>query len=243
MAAPATLAPASRLPHLLVRGEAASVALPLRHGSAAALVAPSGGTWALVKRDDTELSSGSVTIASSIATATITPASSLDLGSGYELRWVLTIDGAPWHHRAPAYVVQWVPRCSCTVSDLYDRLPELAYRIPQAQAAAGTGWQPQIDAAYSELLQTLIDSGQRPWEIVGCEGYSAWLTARALQLAIEAIPRGIDTSWAEHAKAAAYKVRDAAGSMKILRDTSGPTAASRTGLGVVRFSPAYRASY
>jgi hypothetical protein len=30
--------------------------------------------------------------------------------------------------------------------------------------------------------------------------------------------------------------------MKIQRDT-GPTAASRTGLGVVRFSPAYRASY
>ena len=239
----ATLAPASRLPHLLVRGEAASVALPLRYGAAAALVAPSSGTWAFVERDGTELSSGSVTIAGAVATATITPAASLDYGSGYELRWSLVIDGAPWAHRAPAYVVRWIPRCSCTVTDLYDRLPELAYRIPQAQEAAGTGWQPQIDAAYAELLQTLIDAGQRPWEIVGCEGYSAWLTARAYQLAVETIPRGIDSSWAEHAKAAAYKVRDAQAQMRILRDTSGPTAASRAGLGVYRTSPAYRAPY
>ena len=243
MAAPASLAPASRLPHLLVRGVAASVAIPLRHGSTAALVAPSGGTWALVKRDGTELDAGSVTIASSIANATITPDADLDLGSGYELRWSLTIDGAAWAHRAEVVIVQWVPRCSCSVADLYARLPELEHRIPQAQAVAGTGWQPQIDAAYAELLQTLIDSGQRPWEIVGCEGYSAWLVARAYQLAVETIPRGIDSTWAEHAKAAAYKVRDAAGSMKIQRDTSGPTAASRVGLGVIRFSPPYRAPY
>ena len=67
--------------------------------------------------------------------------------------------------------------------------------------------------------------------------------ARAYQLAVETIPRGIDSSWAEHAKAAAYKVRDAQAQMRILRDTSGPTAASRAGLGVYRTSPAYRAPY
>lgn len=238
MAAASTLAVASRLPHLLARGVASTVSIPLRHGSTAALVAPSAGTWAFKQRDGTTLSSGSVAIAGSIASADITPAATLDYGEGYELHWSLTIDGAAWTHRADCYVVRFVPRCSCTVEDLYTRQPELRYRVPADQS---DGWQRQIDAAYYELLQRLIDDGQRPWEIIGCTGYAEWLTARALQLCVEALPNGGDMSWSERIKAAAYIVRGAESRFRIQRDSSLSTAERTPGFGAVfRTSPVRR---
>lgn len=238
MAAPAALAVATRVPLLLERGVASTVSLPLRHGPTAALVAPSAGTWTLVTRAGVTLTSGSVTVASSIASATINPPSTADYGEGYELHWSLTIDGAAWTHRADAYIVRWVPRCACTVEDLYTRQPELRYRVPADQS---DGWQRQIDAAYSELLQRLIDDGQRPWEIIGCAGYADWLITRSVQLAVEALPVGGDVAWGERTKAAAYAMRAAESRMKIQRDAAA-TAAERSSAwaSVIRTSPARR---
>ena len=238
MAAAASVAVASRVPVLLERGVAMVVALPLRHGPSAALVAPSAGTWALLTRAGVTLTSGSVTVASSIASATITAPTTADYGEGYELHWSLTIDGATWTHRADAYIVRWVPRNACTVEDLYTRQPELRYRVPADQS---DGWQRQIDAAYAELLQRLIDDGQRPWEIIGCGGYADWLITRSVQLAVEALPVGGDIAWSERTKAAAYALRAAEGRMRIQRDSTATAAERSPGwASVIRLSPARR---
>ena len=89
--------------------------------------------------------------------------------------------------------------------ELYARVPELQHRVPQSQGptdrgGSGEGWQPQIDEAYFELIQKMLDDGKKPWLVREVTGYRKWLLTRALQLCVGTISFGPDSTWSEQSK-------------------------------------------
>ena len=239
-----TLALALPAPYLLQREASNTLTAPLRYGAAGAVVAPSSGTITITRPDGTALASAaSVTISSSIATYTLTPSAAEVLGSGWTVVWELTVDGAAYTLRQSAYLCKYVPPNVIAATDLYVRMPELALRVPPAQSdragGSGVGWQPQIDAAYYELIQRLISDGQRPWQIREVTGYREWLLCRALQLAVGTIPSSGDDAWRQARTDAYHAFTRADGQLRLQYDTDSP-GFRRTAGPVVTLAPAGR---
>lgn len=235
-------APSRQAPLLMVRAAAQVLAAPVRHGSTGALQAPTSGTVTILRPDGTSLVSGAaVTVSSSIATYTVTPSASETLGEGWTVQWSLVMaDGdLPW--REEAFLCEWVPPNAISAVDLYRVLPELAHRIPEAQGPSGTGegWQPQIDKAYYELVQQLIDDGRKPWLIRSVTGYRQWLEARAVQLAVGAIPSSMGDQWEAAGRKAHFDMMAAKGAFRIQYTTDGP-GTRRGGSPVLRLAPVGR---
>jgi len=187
-------------------------------------------------------------VASSVATYTLTTLSTDALGSGWTVVWVLVYSagvGAPdYTYRWPLVLCEYVPPCTIDETALYVRIPELRHRLPQAQRAVadggdGSGWQPQIDAAYYELLQRLLDDGQTPWKIRGVVGYRELLLVRALRMCIGAISYGPDSSWAQLAKELAYEQTRVEARFRVERDEEGPEV-RRPGSPMIRLAPVGR---
>ena len=222
-----TYALALQAPPLLQREASNTLSAPVRYGASGAVVAPSSGTITITRPDGTALvSAASVTISSSIATYTLTPSAAETLGAGWTVVWALTIDGAAYTFRQSAYLCQYVPPNVISAADLYVRMPELANRVPPAQSDRGTGsgvgWQPQIDAAYYELIQRLIGDGQRPWEIREVTGYREWLLTRALQLAVGTIPSSADDQWRQARTDAYHAHQRAEAGLRLQYDDDAP---------------------
>lgn len=203
----ATYALARSAPYLLERGATQTITAPIRHGSDGGLVEPDSGTVTIIQPDGTAfVSDAAVTVTSSAASYTVSPSASQTLGAGWEVRWTLVFGGTTYPtYRQSAYLVEYVPPNVIAAGDLYTRIPELQHRVPQAQDAttrggSGEGWQPQIDEAYFELIRRLLSDGHEPWKIREVTGYRDWLLTRALQMCVQAISFGPDSTWAQHAK-------------------------------------------
>lgn len=241
-----TRAFAVEAPYLLARGMAQTIQAPMRDPGTGALVAPdaSGCTVTIVRPNGSTLVSGAAApVSSSIAGYTLTPAASETLGEGWEVRWSLVFDGVAFPTiRQSAYLCEYVPPNVVSPMDLYTRVPELRARIPQAQGERGdnTGWQPQIDEAYYQLLQKLVDDARKPWLIREVTGYREWLVVRALQLCVGAISAGPDTRWAKTSKDLYHEMRDAKAGLRIQYATDEATF-RRGGSPVIRLAPLRRA--
>jgi hypothetical protein len=242
-----TYAFARSVPYMVQRGLATTLTAPIRYGMTGALVAPASGTVTVVRPDSTSLvSAAAVTVASSTATYALSAVASTEtLGEGWEVRWVLTFGAEvyeTWRH--PMILCEYVPRNSVSEADMYVRIPELRHRIPQAQGSSGdsTGWQPQIDAAYYELLNRLRGSGKAIEHLRESSAYQEWLLVRACQLAVGGISYGPETSWAQHAKELAFEMARVEARMTISddRDDAG---VRRAGAGRINLCPVGRPSW
>lgn len=215
---PTEYAPARQAPLLLSRAVEQTISAPVRYGSTGALQAPASGTVTVRRPDQTALVSGAaVTVSSSAAQYTLTPSASETFGAGWTVEWSLTMTDGVFRWREEAFLCEWVPPNAISAADLYRVKPELRYRVPEAQGANGTneGWQPQIDAAYYELIQRLIDDGRRPWLIRSVSGYRLWLLSRAVQIAVGAIPSVSGDDWDSAKKAAHFDMVRAAADLSI----------------------------
>lgn len=238
-------APSRRAALLLVRAVAQTVSAPIRHGASGALQAPVSGTITILRPDGTALVSGAaVTVTSSTATYAVTPAASETLGEGWTVQWSLVMADGDFQWREEAFLCEWVPPNKISAINLYETCPELAHRIPERQGPSGTneGWQPQIDMAYDELIQQLIDDGRRPWLIRSVTGYHQWLQARAIQIAIGTIPTAMGDQWEGWRKQAHFEMLRVSGTFKIQYADESPTI-RRGGSPVIRLSPPERQLY
>ena len=170
----------------MVRGSANTLPAPLRHGISGALVAPTqaGSTITITKPDGTALATAAaVTVISSIATYPITPSASETLGEGWLVAWDLLVGTDRYQPREQAILVEYAPLNAINVRDLFRRVPELEHRVPQSQSTRGdsTGWQPQIDDTFYELINWYIANGQRAWTCTGIANQREWMIARACQ--------------------------------------------------------------
>lgn len=241
-----TYAPVRPIPYLLARVASQTVSLPIRNGSAGALVAPTqAGSTLTVTRPDTGdlVTAGAVTITSSVATYELPTMVGLPLGAGWKLTWSLVIGGVTYTYQYDAYACDYVPPSMISVMDLFTREPELRFRVPQAQAAAGRGgsgegWQVQVDEAYYDLIQALLDRGESIWLIRGLTGLRAWLRSRALMLCCRALSTATDDQWDRKAGVYFAEWKAADGSLALLHDTDPATL--RTSRGPYRLAPVGR---
>jgi hypothetical protein len=89
---PTRYAPSRRAALLIVRAVAQTLSAPVRHGASGALQAPVSGTVTILRPDLTALVSGAVvTVTSSTATYSVTPAASETLGEGWTVQWLSLI--------------------------------------------------------------------------------------------------------------------------------------------------------
>jgi hypothetical protein len=195
---------------------------PIRYGASGALVVPASGTISIRRPGgDLAVSAAACTVASSRLTYDWTPASTEVLGAGWSIEWTPTIGTTAYPTmRASAYLVEWAPVNVVSELDLYARIPELRYRVPQAQGPTaqggdGSGWQPQIDEAFYGLIQRMLDDGRDITKVREPTGYREWLICRAIQLAVGAVSYGPDSTWADKAKDAAFAMRTAEAGMRL----------------------------
>lgn len=240
-----TYSPARPIPYLLGRVASQTVSLPIRNGSAGALVLPSSGTLTVTGPGAGTVTAGTVTFPGSIATADLSSTVGLSLGAGWTLVWSLVIDGVPYSYRFDAYLCDYVPVSAISVLDLFSREPELKHRVPQSQAAttrggSGEGWQVQVDEAYYDLVQTLLDRGESPWLIRGLTGLRAWLRTRALMLCCRALSTATDDQWDRKAGVYFAEWKAADGTLAIQHDVDPATL--RTSRGPYRLAPVGRPS-
>jgi hypothetical protein len=241
----ATYAFGRPIPYLLQRGATQTIDCPVRYGAGGALVAPTSRTYSVLRPGGTALvSAAPVTLSSSIATGTVTPSAAETLGSGWTVEWALSIGGLSYPARIEAYLCDWVPLNPVSEADLYLRLPELRHRVPQSQGERGTGegWQPQIDAAWYELVRKLLSDGKRPWTIRGIHGSYDWVLTRALQLCVDAISVGLDESLAERKRQLHFDMNRVASDLRFQFDED--AAELRRGHGpVMRLAPVGRPTW
>ncbi len=236
------------IPYLLQRGASQTIDCPVRHGAGGALVAPSspGSTYVVKRPGGSPLAPAApVVVSSSTATGTASPSAAEALGAGWSVEWSLEIGGIAYPVRIEAYVCDWVPVCPVSEADLYLRLPELRHRVPQSQGERGTGegWQPQIDAAWYELVRRLLSAGQRPWTVRGIHGSYDWVLTRSLQLCIDAISVGLDESLAERKRQLHFDMQRVAAELRFqFDDETDPNI--RRGQGpVLRLAPVGRPTW
>ena len=237
-----TYALARPVPYMVQRGVKQTLACPIRYQGS--LVTPDSGTVTIVDPSGAEVvSSAAVTVAGSQATYEWTPDADATEGSGWEVRWSLVFGGDQYPtYYITLYVVDYVPPPCITEEDIYTREPELRYQVPQAQGSRGdsSGWQPQLDAAYYDLLQRLLDTGREPWEIREVHGYRAWLLARSLELVcLAASSGGGGDTWMARATHYMHEGRRATAALRIqYRDDDAGT--RRAGPGIVTLAPVGR---
>lgn len=243
----ATYAFGRPVPYLLQRGASQTIDCPVRHGSGGGLVAPSspGSTYVVRKPGGTPLASvAPAAISSSIATGTVNPSATEALGAGYTVEWSLEIGGIAYPVRLDAYLCDWVPVCPVSEVDLYSRLPELRHRVPQSQGpnGSGEGWQPQIDAAWYELVRRLLSDGAKPWTIRGVHGGYDWVLVRALQLCVDAVAVGLDETLAERKRQLHFDMQRVSAALRFQFDEDAPSL--RRGQGpVLRLAPVGRPTW
>lgn len=156
-----------RLPAVLTRGRASVSRMETRLG--ADLVAPTSGTYTLYSSTGSTVYTGTVTIASSIATITV-PAlslpSTLALGDGYREVWALTYSGGSVYDATrPAILARYAVHCPVTQADLHNEYPDIASQIN----ATPTTLQGFIDAAWEDVVRRLLSEGKWPEQIVDVE--------------------------------------------------------------------------
>jgi hypothetical protein len=219
-----THALARQVPYLLERAYASAdgltgqtIEFPLRRTSDGALVEPTaaGSSVTVLAYGSAVVSAAALTVSGSVASYTFSPnvpSSTAQLGEGWEVQVVLVIDGERYPFRRKAILCEWVPRNVITAADLYDVIPELQHTIPQAQQTGrgdGTGWAPQIDAAYYAFIRKMLAAGRPIWKAREPTGYYDWLLAKSLDMAVRAIPADDGSIWAQYRRDVYHRLREA----------------------------------
>lgn len=154
------LAPDIPYPRWIVRGQAQTLTFPVYEG--AALVAPSSGTFSLLGTDGTELASGAVTVASSMATFALS-ALSADLGAGYLEVWTLVLSGVTHRMVRDAALVRRELYPVLNDQALTTVHPNLRKRL---LATGVTSYQAQRDEAWAQIVLRLMENGRYPYLIL-----------------------------------------------------------------------------
>jgi hypothetical protein len=149
-------------PQVLARGRAQTARMEVRRNGS--LVVPSSGTYSLLDPNGGTLTTGSVTVTSSIATYAI-PAdalpSTLLLGPGYLEVWALTIDGIVYESTREAGVARFELRPAVSEADLLQEDPDLVDRL-----GSQTTVQPWLDAAWARIIRRIWGAAQFPDHIL-----------------------------------------------------------------------------
>lgn len=156
------------LPEELERGRDNVIKCPVRRDGA--LAAPSAGTVSVWNASDAVdspsiVNAQSVTITASVASYTITDAStsSEDVGEGWRVEWSLTMpDGVVHTFRNDASLVRRSLYPVVTAEDLYRRHPDLEPGVSGSLVSAGETHQVHLDEAWISLQLKLISKGNRP---------------------------------------------------------------------------------
>ena len=190
------------------------------------------------------VSAAAVTVSSSIATYPLFPASTETLGEKWSIAWDLLVGTDRYQPREQAILVEYAPVNGINVRDLFRRLPELEHRVPQSQGTRGdsTGWQPQIDDTFYELINWYVSNGQRAWTCIGIANQREWMIARACQRCVQSIPAPPDSNWARASTELFHEERRAKASLKLTYpdDTLG---IRRGASPVIRLAPVGRPSW
>lgn len=168
-----------RAPSVYERGRALVVEMEARLG--ASLVAPASGTFTLRSPTGATVSTSSVTITGSVATATVPSGdlpATLAYGDGYTEEWDLVIAGVTTTARREAYVARRALHCPVTQADLESRHPRLATLM----GTAASDLQSFIDEAWGATLQKLTSAGRWPESVVEPTSLRGYVQAHALYL-------------------------------------------------------------
>lgn len=254
-----TYALARPVPYLLEQSYASgdgstgqTIEAPIRQTGDGALVAPTqtGSTVTVLDPSGTAVVDGAaVDVSGSVASYTFaagSPTTSHALGDGWSIVWSLVIGGEVYPFRHPAILCQYVPRNIITAADLYggDGIAELRHAVPQAQGERGdgTGWAPQIDAAYYQFIRTLIADGRPVWRAREPTNYRDWLLAQALYNATHAIPAPEGSMWATYRKDAYHRLQRAGAGLHLQFDAE-PVTRRLPGSGPIYTTPVGRPSW
>lgn len=241
-----TYAPVRPVPHLFAQVSSQDLSCPIRHGATGALVAPSSATVTITDPNGLEVvSAANAPIVDDVATYTLAGMDArTDVGAGWTVYWRPTIGGVVYELTPfEAFLCTYVPSCPISVLDLYVREPELRHRVPQAQSERGdgTGWQPQIDDVYYDLIQILIDRGYEIWRIRGLTGLREWLRSRALMRCCRTLSTQSGDSWDRKAGIYYAEHKQADGCLVVQLDSEEPDV--RTGRGPIRLAAVGRPRY
>ena len=221
MAEFSTYAAVREAPYYIVRGLSQRLEVPIRHGSTGALVAPdAASTMTITDTSGTVIvDAQAVTVTASVAGYTLTPAATLALGSGAEVRFTPVYSAVTNPAiREEAFICEYVPPNRISAVQLYGGtgLPELKYRVPQHQGPNGdsVGWQPQIDSAYWAFLSKVKRSGRKAW-LIRDGDYREWLLAHALLNCCRTVQHGPDDAWAKTLRDAQDRAVKADGELQL----------------------------
>ena len=234
-------------PFMFVRGTTETVLLPIRDPGTGALVAPTqgaGSTITITRADGTKLvDAQTVTVTNSIARYDVTTSSTDTLGKGWQVEATLAFpDSAPITVREAAYLCQYIPPCNVSALDLYrgpGGIPELEGRVPQSQGTRGdaTYWQPQIDAAYWQLLRFLVSNDRgEPWLIREVSGYYEVLCAWAQRNALATVEAAAGTAWEQYRKDNYFACQRAEAALRLQYSDDDP-GVRRAAASVIRLAP------
>jgi hypothetical protein len=155
--------------------------------SGATLTAPASGTCTVSSADAT-VSTGVVSVVSSVAEYTITSAelAALDFGDGWAIEWALTMpDGAVHTFREEAALCRLASQQRITPADIYQVEP---YFNKDASSAVWTETcVDQCWEAHLEVEESLWGEGRRPYLIVSQTSLRALELLTALRLCCEAM--------------------------------------------------------
>lgn len=189
-------------PDVLARGRANTVQMPLYRD--ASLVVPSSGTFTLYDPNGTAIvDAASITIASSIATYTISdsilPATATPLGEGWREAWSLTVGGVARGYERTAALARIQLAPTITDADILGSYPAWG----RAKGTALTSFQGFIDEAWKRVVQRLLREGHLPYLIRTPDS----LREAHLHLACALTARGLkpstgtgESSWLEDAQ-------------------------------------------
>lgn len=147
-------------PDLLEKARANVLRCPVYRSGA--LVAPTSGTISIY--DDAGsavVSAASVTITSSVATYSYTPASTLALGEGWRVEWTLVISASTYVFENEAALCRKALSPVVTDADLYRRVSSLD-PSGAAPISSLTDYQDYLDEAWAVIQMRLIGAGNRP---------------------------------------------------------------------------------
>lgn len=155
-----------QLPDLIERGRDELIACPVYLDDTLQL--PSAGSVTVYDRNNTAISTPTVTFPGSIATATIpsAAAAALDFAEGWRVAWLLTMPDTVQHRfENTAALVRKRLYPTITGVDINRKLRALTLSAADG-ILARTNHQDTIDEADVELQNRLIEMGRRPWLVV-----------------------------------------------------------------------------
>jgi len=172
------------LPHLIERGIDTLLQCELYLDNA--LTAPTSGVVTIFDVNNNQVISSAVTVASDVATYTVTAGttSGLTLGDGWRAEWVLTVGTDTVRAVNEAALVRQVVRPPISTVDIIRRVPALD---PSSATVitSSTSYQYAIDEAHVIVSTRLLQGGRRPWLIMSPASLRPVYMALSLSIVFE----------------------------------------------------------